>query len=90
MFIRPEQSDSDDTDYWMECVTGVEYEIHLEKECATVSGTEFNRNMSRIVKGAANVKTITFPSTVREAPDDVFWQTEIRSAILNEGLETLG
>ena len=92
VFIRPERSNSDDTDYWMECVNEVEYEIYSEEEYLRllVSGTEFNRNMSLIVKGTGNVKTITFPNTVKEAPDDVFWETEIRSAILNEGLEKLG
>ena len=73
-------------------MNGVEYGVYPRDEYLRllVSRTEFNRTMSRIVKGAGNVKTVIFPSTVREAPDDVFWQTEIRSAILNEGLETLG
>ena len=37
-----------------------------------VSGAEFSRNMSRLVRGAKYTKTTTFPSTVREVPDGAF------------------
>ena len=55
-----------------------------------VSGVEFSRDMSRIVKSKKDVKTITFPSTVREVPDGAFSGTSVRSAVLDEGLEKLG
>ena len=56
----------------------------------SVSGTEFGRNMSRIMRGAKDVRTITFPSTVRGALDGAFADTNFLSAVLNEGLETFG
>ena len=55
-----------------------------------VSATEFARNMSQIVRGAVDIKTIIFPSTVRETSEDAFSHTSVRSVVLNEGLETIG
>lgn len=36
------------------------------------------------------ITTITFPNTVRRVKDYAFESTHLMSAILNEGLETLG
>ena len=42
------------------------------------------------MRGAKDVKTITFPNTVRGALDGAFADTSLLSAVLNEGLETFG
>lgn len=56
-----------------------------------VSGTEFNRRTSLIVKGAESARTVTFSSTVREAQDRAFaGYSRLRSVVLREGLETFG
>ena len=55
-----------------------------------VSETRLSRDMSRIVLGAKDVRTITFPNTVREVSDGAFADANLLSAVLNEGLETLG
>ena len=55
-----------------------------------VSGTELDRIMSRIVRGAKDDKTVTFPSTARKVSDGAFADAELRSVVLNKGLETLG
>ena len=46
--------------------------------------------MSRIVLGAKDARTVAFPSTVREVSDSAFAGANLLSAVLNEGLETLG
>ena len=53
-------------------------------------GTKFNRDMTELIDAAKSVKTITFPNTVRNVLRDTFEFTKIRSAVLNEGLKTLG
>ena len=55
-----------------------------------VSGTDFTRNISQIVRGTRYAKTITFPKTVREVKDSAFRLATILSVVLNEGLEELG
>ena len=55
-----------------------------------VSTIEFNRNMSQIVEGTVDIKTMVFPSTIRETSEETFSDTSVQSAILNEGLETIG
>ena len=55
-----------------------------------VSETEFDRSMSRIVRGSRGSKTITFPSTARSVLECAFQGTPLRSVILNEGLRELG
>ena len=55
-----------------------------------ISETEFSRDMVQIARGAKNSKTATFPSTIRKVSNDAFEYTAILSAVLNEGLETLG
>lgn len=60
-----------------------------------ISGTELNRSMSVIVKGAESTKEVTFPGTTREARDGSFSEQNkktrvLRSIVLNEGLEVLG
>lgn len=58
---------------------------------AVVSETHFNRDMSRITKETAKIRTLIFPSTVREVLDPVFaGNMHLKSVILNEGLERLG
>lgn len=54
-----------------------------------VAKTEFNRGQSQIAKANDNIKTITFPQTVRKVLDFAFWDISLRSVILNEGLEVL-
>lgn len=54
-----------------------------------VSETEFSRNISQVVRGRDS-KTITFPNTVREVCGNAFQGSPLSSAVLNEGLETLG
>lgn len=46
--------------------------------------------MSQIVKSKKDVRTVTFPSTIREVLNGAFAETAMLSAILNDGLETLG
>ena len=60
-----------------------------------VSGTEFDRSVSVLAKGAKDVKTVTFPSTVRAARSGAFsgdygMERPLESVVLNEGLERLG
>ena len=55
-----------------------------------VAETEFDRNMSRLMKGAIDAKTIIFPSTVRDTYERAFSYSALQSVVLNEGLETLG
>lgn len=55
-----------------------------------VSKSEFDRNISAIVKGAETVRTITFPGTVKEVQGRAFEKNEwLRAVVLNEGLEKL-
>ena len=52
-----------------------------------VSRTQFSRDMRQIVRGAGDVRTVTFPQTVREMVPGAFKKLEqLRSAILCEGL----
>ena len=56
-----------------------------------VSETGFDRNMSWIARGEKNIRTISFPNTVREVEYNTFAGNQsLRSAVLNEGLEVLG
>ena len=56
-----------------------------------IAETEFSRDMSSIEKGPKSARTIAFPSTVRAVRDGAFYENDLlRSAVLNEGLETLG
>ena len=55
-----------------------------------IAETKFNRNMSQIVKGAKDTKTVIFPSTVRESSERTFSYTSVQSVVLNEGLKTIG
>ena len=46
--------------------------------------------MSRLTRGVEGVRTITFPSTVRDVKCGAFaTNRQLRSAVLNEGLERL-
>lgn len=51
-----------------------------------VSEAEFDKMMSKIVKGP-NVKTITFPKTTRTVCERAFNDIPLKSVVLNEGLE---
>ena len=55
-----------------------------------VSGLELSRDLSRVVRGAKNIRTATFPGTTRKVSDGAFAATSIMSVVLNEGLEALG
>ena len=67
--VRQERSDSDDPDDQIVCANGVEYNADIRKKRIRllVSGTEFNRDVSQVVQGAKDIKTVTFPGTVRKA-----------------------
>ena len=74
------------------CVNTIVYKISTKgkKVRLFISGLEFNRGLSRVVRGAKNIKTAIFPSNVREVSDGAFKDTDIISVIPNEGLEVLG
>ena len=56
-----------------------------------VSETEFSRDVLLIAQGANRVRTITFPNTIRDVAKNAFYESSfLRSAVMNEGLETLG
>lgn len=46
--------------------------------------------MSRLVRGTQGVRTITFPSTVKEVLDGAFKYAALLAVVMNEGLEKLG
>ena len=52
--------------------------------------TEFDKNMSRIVRGVKSVRTVIFPRTVRKVLGNAFLDARLASVVLNEGLEMLG
>ena len=52
--------------------------------------TEFDRSMSRIVRGTKSVRTIIFPNSVRKVLGNAFLDARLVSVVLNEGLEILG
>lgn len=82
---------SDDTGYLTDA-NEIRYEVHTKRKIVQffVSEIGFNRNMSRIVSGAKDIRTIIFPNTVKEVSAGVFRNTVLLSVVLNEGLETLG
>ena len=49
-----------------------------------------DRNMSQIVLGLPEIRTITFPNTVRDVQEGAFCRIFLMSVVLNEGLEELG
>ena len=55
-----------------------------------VAETEFDRSMSKIVNGAKNAKTITFPRTVRTCRGREASYLSSRTAVLNERLKIIG
>ena len=55
-----------------------------------VAETEFDRNMSHIVVGSKDAKTLIFSSTIKETYGRAFSYSALQSVVLNEGLETLG
>ena len=55
-----------------------------------ISGTYFNRCILLLASGAKGGRTIIFPNSVRNICAGAFYEnTQLRSAILNEGLEKL-
>lgn len=55
-----------------------------------VSESEFNRDISMLVKGAKSIKLVTFPRTIRDAHTGAFETIgQLRTVILNEGLAKL-
>ena len=55
-----------------------------------VSESEFDRSISAIVKAANDIKSVTFPNSIKEARTGVFKKNkQLSSVILNEGLERL-
>ena len=51
-----------------------------------VSDTELDRGMSQIAKASRGIRTIIFPSTVREFSEDAFLGAFLRSVVLGEGI----
>lgn len=89
------REDADGPDCEMVLAGGVVYEIDGKTKRPGVrpfvSKTEFDRSLSLLVRGAMGAKTFTCPVTVRGVRDGAFWKSEeLRSVVLNEGLETLG
>ena len=74
------------------CVNTIVYKISTKgkKVRLFISGLEFNRDVSRVLQGAMNIKTATFPNTIRKVTDGAFIATSVVSMVLNEGLETFG
>lgn len=89
--FRREQGRPDKTRVWTH-MNGIVYETLIRGKTVNlfVSGTKLSRKMAQIVRGAKNVKTITFPSTTRTVSDGAFVNASLKSVVLNEGLETLG
>ena len=55
------------------------------------SGAELSRDISQLARGASDARTVTFSKGVLRLRDRVFADSEqLRSVVLNEGLETLG
>ena len=55
------------------------------------SGAELSRDMSQLARGASDARTFTLPKGVLRLRDRAFAESEqLRSVVLNEGLETLG
>ena len=55
------------------------------------SGTAFNRNMNWIIKGGGRTRTVIFPHTITRVGPPAFCGVKaLVSAVLNEGLVTLG
>ena len=53
------------------CVNTIVYKISTKgkKVRLFVSGLELSRDVSRVLQGAMNIKTATFPNTIRKATD---------------------
>ena len=70
----------------------IDYSIDAGKAEAllVVSRTFLDRRASQILWAARDIRTITFPSTIRIVQDGAFRRTPLISAVLNEGLEELG
>ena len=57
----------------------------------TISGIEYDQCMRKIFGGPDDIRTIIFPKMVRTIRQGAFHDVKsLRTAILNEGLETLG
>ena len=54
-----------------------------------VSKTRFSRDVSQIAWATRDIKTITFPSTIRKICGNAFYHTPLQSVVLNDGLEEL-
>lgn len=87
-----EQSDREEADGYVAPRNGIAYRASgRDGPQLFVSGTQFNRSASLVVRGDADARTIVFPNTVRAVQSDAFYDNErLRSAVLNEGLEALG
>ena len=73
----------------------IEYCINARRRKILVqvfaSGAELSRDMSQLARGASDARTFTFPKGVLRLRDRAFADSEqLRSVVLNEGLETLG
>lgn len=56
-----------------------------------ISGVQFNREVDQILESPDSIRTIIFPETVRVVEQGAFFRNQaLRSAVVNEGLETLG
>ena len=69
----------------------ITYAVGERGTMTTISGTEFSRDMNKIFGGSDDTRTLTFPETVRIIQQSAFYGAKsLGSAVLNEGLETLG
>ena len=67
------------------------YSVKREPEIYLfIAETEFGRNMSQIMRGSKDTKTVIFLNTVREGSENAFSDTSLQSTILSEGLEMFG
>lgn len=73
---------------------GILYQVRKRDDCSPrllVSEMEFDRAAVQIARGARGVRTVAFPSTVKEVRDGAFGGNErLLAVVLNEGLEELG
>ena len=54
-----------------------------------VSETEFNVELCDIARASESVRTVIFPSTVKNVLDNAFTHTHLRSAVLSKELKVI-
>ena len=72
--------------------SGILYRVHdsdYYQPHVFVSETEFNVELCDIARVSENIRTVIFPSTVRNILDGTFRHTHLRSVILSKGLKII-